>query len=133
MTLFLLAPIAAPLTAAALALVLGWRRLTASATVLAALMVLISAAVLALNVGSGARFAMIGLRNQGGRSRSLSPWFDHFFLMKSESDIPPLATAVFSGLTTGATATNRAANHALRFFTRAFSAASCACSAGKRA
>ena len=61
MNLFLLAPIAAPLTAAALALVLGWRRLTAAATVLAALMVLISAAVLALNVGSGARFAMMNL------------------------------------------------------------------------
>ena len=61
MTLFLLVPIAAPMAAATLALVLGWRRLTAVVTVLAALLVLVSGAVLSLDAGSGARFAMLNL------------------------------------------------------------------------
>src|SRR5664279_1850588 len=61
MTLFLLVPIAAPMAAATLALVLGWRRLTAVVTVLAALLVLVSGAVLSLDTGSGARFAMLNL------------------------------------------------------------------------
>ena len=61
MTLFLLLPIAAPMAAATLALILGWRRLTAVVTVLAALLVLVSGAVLSLDTGSGARFAMLNL------------------------------------------------------------------------
>ena len=61
MTLFLLVPIAAPMAAATLALVLGWRRLTAVVTVLAAVLILVSGAVLSLDTGSGARFAMLNL------------------------------------------------------------------------
>jgi hydrogenase-4 component F len=56
MNLLLLVPILAPLTAAALAAGLGWRRLSASVTVLAALSVLVSGAVIGFHVGSGARF-----------------------------------------------------------------------------
>ena len=58
MNSLLLVPILAPLAAAALALVLGWRRLSASVTVLAALSVLISGAVLGFGVESGARFGV---------------------------------------------------------------------------
>jgi hydrogenase-4 component F len=61
MSIFLLAPIGAPLFAAALAVVLGWRRLTSSVTVLAALCVLVSAAVLGFNRGIGVRFAIANL------------------------------------------------------------------------
>jgi len=56
MTTLLLIPILAPLLAAGLAAALGWRRLTASVTVLAALSVLVVGAILAMRVGSGARF-----------------------------------------------------------------------------
>jgi len=55
---FLLLPILAPLAAAALASILGWRRLTAVVTVLAALSVLVSSAVLGFNPGPGTRFAI---------------------------------------------------------------------------
>ena len=58
MSFFLLVPILAPLAAAALAAALGWRRLTSFVTVLAALLILISSAVLGFNTGSGARFAI---------------------------------------------------------------------------
>jgi hydrogenase-4 component F len=58
MTLFLLLPILAPLTAATLAAVLGWRPLTAWVTVLAAFCVLVSSAVLGLNPGPGTRLAV---------------------------------------------------------------------------
>jgi hydrogenase-4 component F len=61
MSLLLLVPMAAPLAAAALALVLGWRRLTSAVTVLAALLVLVSAAILGFTDGSGTRFAMANL------------------------------------------------------------------------
>jgi hydrogenase-4 component F len=57
MTTFLLLPILAPLAAAALASVLGWRRLTAVVTILAAFSVLVSSAVLGFNPGSGTRLA----------------------------------------------------------------------------
>jgi len=58
MSTLLLVPILTPLAAAALAAVLGWRRLTSSVTVLAALSVLISGAGLGFNVQSGARFGV---------------------------------------------------------------------------
>jgi hydrogenase-4 component F len=58
MTILLLMPIGAPLAAAVLALVLGWRRLTSSATLLAALLVLFSAIVLGFSDGSRTRFAI---------------------------------------------------------------------------
>jgi hydrogenase-4 component F len=61
MSFLLLVPIVAPLAAAALALVLGWRRLTSSVTVLAALSILVSAAALGFNRGSGVRFAIANL------------------------------------------------------------------------
>lgn len=61
MSFLLLVPIGAPLAAAALAAVLGWRRLTSSVTVLAALCVLISGVILGFNHGSGARFAIANL------------------------------------------------------------------------
>jgi hydrogenase-4 component F len=56
MNILLLLPILAPLAAAVLAALLGWRRLTASVTVLAALSVLVSAGAIGLRVGSGAQF-----------------------------------------------------------------------------
>ena len=56
MGLMLLVPILAPLAAAALAAGLGWRRLSASVTVLAAMSVLVSGAVIGLQAGSGTRF-----------------------------------------------------------------------------
>jgi hydrogenase-4 component F len=58
MNILLLAPILAPLAAAALAAMLGWRRLSACVTVLAALSVLISSALLGFRVGSGAQFSV---------------------------------------------------------------------------
>jgi len=58
MNTLLMLPIIAPLAAAALAAVVGWRRLSASVTVLAALSVLISAAVLGFRVEAGARFGL---------------------------------------------------------------------------
>ena len=61
MSILLLVPILAPLAAAALAALLGWRRLTATVTVFAALSVLIIGAVLALRVESGARFGVAHL------------------------------------------------------------------------
>jgi len=61
MSFLLLVPIGAPLFAAALATVLGWRRLTSSVTVLAALCVLISGVILGFNVRSGLRFAIANL------------------------------------------------------------------------
>jgi hydrogenase-4 component F len=61
MSFLLLVPIAAPLAAAALALVLGWRRLTSSVTVLAALSILVSAAILGFNRGTGVRFGILNL------------------------------------------------------------------------
>jgi len=61
MGLVLLVPIGAPLAAALLAAVLGWRRLTSTVTVLAALAGLVSGVILGLNQGSGARFAIANL------------------------------------------------------------------------
>jgi len=58
MSILLLVPILAPLTATALAALLGWRRLTASVTVFAALAVLVAGAMLALRVESGAHFGV---------------------------------------------------------------------------
>ena len=58
MNILLLVPILAPLTAALLAALLGWRMLTASATVLAALSVLVSACAIGLNVGSAAQLGV---------------------------------------------------------------------------
>jgi hydrogenase-4 component F len=61
MSLLLVLPIAAPLGAAALALILGWRALTSSVTVLAALTILVSAAVLGFSRGTGVRFGVLNL------------------------------------------------------------------------
>jgi hydrogenase-4 component F len=58
MNTLLLLPILAPLAAAAIAATLGWRRLSACVTVLAALSVLISATVLGFRIESGARFGV---------------------------------------------------------------------------
>jgi hydrogenase-4 component F len=58
MSVLLLVPILAPLTAVALSAVLGWRRLSASVTVLAALSVLISGAALAFHIEAGAQFGV---------------------------------------------------------------------------
>jgi len=58
MNILLLVPILAPLAAALLAALLGWRMLTASATVLAALSVLVSACAIGLRVGSGAQLGV---------------------------------------------------------------------------
>jgi hydrogenase-4 component F len=58
MSILLLVPILAPLFAAALSAILGWRRLSASVTVLAALSVVISGAVLGLRAQSGARLGV---------------------------------------------------------------------------
>jgi len=58
MNILLMVPILAPLVAAVLAALLGWRRLTASVTVLAALSVLVSATAIGLRVGSGAQFGL---------------------------------------------------------------------------
>ncbi len=61
MSFLLLVPIAAPLAAAALAAVLGWRRLTSSVTVAAALSVLVSAVILSFNNRSQVRFGILNL------------------------------------------------------------------------
>jgi len=58
MNILLLVPILAPLAAALLAALLGWRRLSASVTVGAALSVLASGAVVGLRLESGARFSV---------------------------------------------------------------------------
>jgi hydrogenase-4 component F len=58
MNILLMVPILAPLVAAVLAALLGWRRLTASVTVLAALSVLVSASAIGLHVGSVAQFGV---------------------------------------------------------------------------
>jgi hydrogenase-4 component F len=58
MNILLLVPILAPLAAAVLAALLGWRKLTASVTVLAALSVLVSASAIGLRVSSGAQFGV---------------------------------------------------------------------------
>ena len=58
MSILLLIPILAPLAAAVLAAVLGWRRLSASVTVLAALSVLITGTILGFRVQSGAQFGV---------------------------------------------------------------------------
>jgi hydrogenase-4 component F len=58
MSNLLLVPILAPLVAAALAGLLGWRRLTSSVTVAAAFCVLVSGANLAFDAGSGARYSI---------------------------------------------------------------------------
>jgi len=56
MNILLLVPILAPLAAAVLAAGIGWRRLSATVTVLAAVSVLVSGAVIGLHIESGARF-----------------------------------------------------------------------------
>jgi hydrogenase-4 component F len=61
MGFLLVLPILAPLTAAALAAVLGWRPLTASVTVVAALCVLVTGVILGFTNGSGIRFAIANL------------------------------------------------------------------------
>jgi hydrogenase-4 component F len=58
MTAFLLLPLLAPLAAAALTAVFGWRRVTGVVTVLAAACVLASGIVLGVRVGSGAHAAV---------------------------------------------------------------------------
>ena len=58
MNILLLVPILAPLAAAVLAALLGWRRLTASVTVIAALSVLVSASAIGPRVSSGAQFGV---------------------------------------------------------------------------
>ena len=61
MSFLLWVPIAAPLAAAALAAVIGWRRLTSSVTVLAALLILASGVILAFNNAPGKRFGILNL------------------------------------------------------------------------
>jgi hydrogenase-4 component F len=61
MSYLLLVPIAAPLAAAVLALVLGWRALTSSATVLAAFLILVSAVILGFNNRTQVRFGILNL------------------------------------------------------------------------
>lgn len=61
MNFLLLAPIVAPLLAAASAIVFGWRKLTSWATVVAAFAVLASGVVLGFNRGLGVRFSILGL------------------------------------------------------------------------
>jgi len=61
MSFLLVLPILAPLTAAALAAVLGWRPLTASVTVVAAVCVLVTGVILGFTNGSGVRFAIANL------------------------------------------------------------------------
>jgi hydrogenase-4 component F len=61
MSFLLVLPILAPLTAAALAAVLGWRPLTASVTVVAALCVLVTGVILGFTKGSGVHFAIANL------------------------------------------------------------------------
>ncbi|SON63707.1 Hydrogenase-4 component B [Mycobacterium simulans] len=61
MTILLLAAILAPVTASIAALVAGWRRMTATLTVLSAATVLACAAALGFRIGSRAQFALGGL------------------------------------------------------------------------
>jgi hydrogenase-4 component F len=61
MTALLLAAILAPATASLVSLIAGWRRATATLTVLSAITVLACAAVLAFPVSSAAHFALGGL------------------------------------------------------------------------
>ena len=61
MSFLLVLPILAPLTAAALAAVLGWRPLTASVTVVAAVCVLVTGVILGFTNGSGVRFGIANL------------------------------------------------------------------------
>jgi hydrogenase-4 component F len=61
MSFLLLVPIAAPLAAAALAAVLGWRRLTSSVTVAAAVLVLFSGVILGFSNRSHVRFGILNL------------------------------------------------------------------------
>jgi hydrogenase-4 component F len=61
MTTLLLTPILAPTAASIIALAAGWRRWTATVTVLSAATVLASGAVLGLRVGSGLQLAAGGL------------------------------------------------------------------------
>ena len=61
MNILLLLPILAPLAAAGLAAGLGWGRLSAAVTVLAAMSVLVSGAIIGFHVESGARFGAGGL------------------------------------------------------------------------
>ncbi|NMM32635.1 MAG: hydrogenase HycQ, partial [Phycicoccus sp.] len=58
MNTLLLLPILAPLAAAAFAATVGWRRLSAFVTVLAAGSVLMTAAALGSQIGSGARYGV---------------------------------------------------------------------------
>jgi hydrogenase-4 component F len=60
MTPLLLAPIIAPVVASLIVLVVGWRRFTASLTVLSAITVLASGAALGFRVGTGQHFALGG-------------------------------------------------------------------------
>ena len=61
MTALLLAAVLTPLAASGAAIALGWRRLTASVTVLSAITVLGCGALLGLRVGSGRHVALGGL------------------------------------------------------------------------
>jgi hydrogenase-4 component F len=61
MNFLLLLPIVAPLTAAAVAIIFGWRRLTSWVTVLAAFAVLVSGVILGFNRRPGVRFSILNL------------------------------------------------------------------------
>jgi len=61
MTLLLLGAILAPIAASIAVLIAGWRRTTATLTVLSAATVLACAAALGFRIGSGTRFALGGL------------------------------------------------------------------------
>jgi hydrogenase-4 component F len=61
MTTLLLIPVLAPLSAAIVGLVAGWRRASATVTVVAAASVLVCGALLGCRVGAGVHFALGGL------------------------------------------------------------------------
>ena len=61
MTALLLVPILAPITASLITLIWGWRRVTATVTVLSAVTILGCGAALGFQVGSGRYFALSGL------------------------------------------------------------------------
>jgi hydrogenase-4 component F len=61
MTVLLLLPVLAPLAAAALAAILGWRPLSASMTVLSALSILVSGVLLGLGVESEPQIGAVSL------------------------------------------------------------------------